>query len=512
MIWHYFPIGMRFPVPDFSEETKRACWKIALRTVFASDAAQTGLYEACEPYDPVVQSPVYICIICYVGIKQSRAAGETLHTLDALMTRLCLNKPLVQANDLESFGPYPILGEIDANGTVCPNEAGAAFIPTETPEPMKPAEGFRILVAPDSVKNVCDAERLSRVIGTAAADRGFRVQRLPIADGGAGTVRSLIAGAGGRYETVSCEDLNGDPAKILVGVIPGPVAVIETEDVIGCSHNTGDIPSIGQRSSRALGLLIKKTLDLGYRKIWIGLGSALSDDLGLGALHVLGVRFTDADGEPVVPCSDTISKITAVDRSELDPRISQTELTLLYAHNDPLIGDGETNAASGLPQDTAAEQNEDGKCRIARLAALLGGDPNAPGSGAAGGLGCALTAIGGRLRKGADAVLDRIGIDTAIREADFVMTGTGCFDVQSIRQGNAPAALIERLSDADRPGCLLVGDPDIDQSILLREYPKLKGVVVCPVGTEPFDGIVHGAFERSVLPMIGKDVANDCKQ
>lgn len=508
MIWHYFPIGMRFPVSDFSEETKRACWKTAFSAVFASDATQTGLYEACESYDPITQSPVYICIVCYVGIKQSRAAGETLHVLDALMTRLCLYKPLVQANDLESFGPYPILGEIDANGTIRPNEAGAPFILTETPVPMQVSKGFRILIAPDSMKDVCDAERLSRVIGTAAADCGLRVQRMPVADGGEGTVRALVAGTNGRYDTVTCEDLNGDRVKMTVGVIPGPVAVIEAADAVGFSRRAAHTPPIERRSSFGVGMLIRKTLDLGYRRIWIGLGGSLTVDLGLGALHALGVRFTDADGEEISPCPETLSAIGKIDRTGLDPRIAQTELTILYDVTAPLLGQDGALSVFGPQKGAEPAQIDAWEHEFARLASVIGGDPHAPGSGAAGGLGFALASIGGRLAKGSDAVLDRIGIGPAIREADFVITGEGSFDKQSIHYEKAPAAVLERLSDADRPGCLFVGRQGIDSSTLLREYPKLKGVAVCPIGDEPFDETIRAAFAKSVLPMIRKDVAN----
>lgn len=492
MIWHYFPIGMRFPVVDFSDETRRACWKIALSAAFASDAAQTGLYEACETYDPVSQSPVYICIICYVGIKQSRAAGETLHSLDALMTRLCLNKPLVQANDLESFGPYPILAEIDSQGTIRPNENGAAFIPTEAPVPMRPSDGFRILIASDSMNGI-HAERVSRVLGTAAADHRLRVRRMPIAAGGEGTVRALIFGCGGRYETVSCEDINGERKQMLIGVLPGSVAVIEAADAAGNSCVTEQTPPVEKRSSFGVGTLIRKTMDLGYRKIWIALGDTATADLGLGALSALGVRFTDSEGNSVVPCPETLPMIKNVDRTELDPRVALTELTLLY-DTDISLND--------------AEQNDRCGCDCSRIASLLCGDPTAPGSGAGGGLGFALASVGGKLHAGTETVLDRIGIGLSIREADFVIVGDDSFDAQSIRSGKAPAAVAERLSDADRPGCLFVRTRGTDPDMLLKDFPKLKGVVTCDGDGESYDASIRGAFDRSMLPMIGKDIAN----
>ena len=455
MIWHYFPIGMRFPVADFSEETRRDCWKIALSAIFASDATRTGLYEACETLDPITQSPVYICIVCYVGIKQSRAAGETLHALDALMTRLCLHQPLVQANTLENFGPYPILAEIDTEGKINPTEAGVPFIPTEPLTPMKRSEGKMILVAPPFGKNSCDAERLSRMIGIEASKRGFRVRRLTVADGGNGTVRALVAGTGGRYDTVTCEDINGESVRMTIGILPEHIAVIESEGAVG-SYEPSEKTSLTERSSAYVGTLIKKTLDLGFRKIWIGLGKSSTDDFGLGALHALGMRFVDTEGETLLLRPETLSKIEDVDRTDLDPRITETELTLLYGEDAPLI-------------DGNAAQEKD----ITHIASLLGTDPAASGSGAAGGLGFALSAIGGKLLPGAQTICDRIGLSDALANADFY-----------------------------------IGGPGSDPKTLMQSYPGLKGVTACPAAEEGCETMIGEMFDRSILPAFGKDVAN----
>lgn len=508
MIWHYFPIGMRFPVADFSEQTKRACWKIALSAIFASDARETGLYEACETFDPGTQGPVYTCIVCYYGVKQSRPAGKTMQSLDALTARLCLHNPLVQANYLEGFGPYPVLAEIDAEGKIHPNENGAAFIPTEPVEPMKPCGGWTLLLAPDSMKGVCDAERLTRIIGTAAADRGFRVCRMPIADGGEGTVRALVAGTKGRYEQVACEDLNGERANMTVGVLPGRIAVIEVADAVGFSRKNEQTPEIGSRSSRGVGLLIRKALDLGYRELWIGLGGSLTVDLGLGALNALGMRFYDAEDAEVEPNPESFEKIVRIDREGLDPRLAQMKITLLYDVAAPLLGADGALQVFGRQKGATDEQIETWEKEFQRLSPLLGGDPNAAGSGAAGGLGFALASIGGTLVCGADRILDKIGLSFALREADFVITGEGSFDAQSVRFKKAPVAVLERLSAAGRPGCLFVGRIGIPAEEILHEYPTLKNAITCPIGEEPYEETVGRSFTESVLPLIGKDVAN----
>ncbi len=507
MIWHYFPIGMRFPVRDFSDETRRACWRIALSAAYASDPCGTGLYEACEAYDPIAQSPVYTCIVCYVGIKQSRAAGKTMHALDGLMTRLCLVDPLVQANYLESFGPYPILAEIDTAGKIVPNEQGAAFLPTEQIEPMQPTSGWTLLLAPDSMRGVCNAETLTRILGTEAAAHGLRVRRMPVADGGEGTVRALIAGIGGRHESVVCEDLNGERVNMTVGVIPGPIAVIEAAEAAGAARIGEQTPPIEKRSSFAVGMLIRKMLDLGYRRIWIGLGDTVTADLGLGALSALGVRFFDRDGAPVAPCPENLAAIERIERSELDPRIALTELTVLCDVNAPLLGTDGALMTFGPQSGASQEQIAAWETEFQRLVPLLGGNPSAQGSGAAGGLGFALASIGGKLVSGADRILERIGFGFAMRDADFVVTGEGCFDAQSIRFRKASVAVLERLCEGERPGCLFIGKTDLDTDALLREHAALRGIVICPCTDEPYADSVTRAFVRTLLPMIGKDVA-----
>ena len=253
MIWHYFPIGMRFPVRDFSDASKRRCWEIALSAIFSSDPCGTGLYEACEAYDPGAGMPVYTCIVCYEGIKQARAAGKRFHALDALSSRLTLHEPFVQANYLESFGPYPLIGSIDGNGAITGSDA-APFLPTGLPEPMTEGHGLSILIAANGPDGT--AETTLRTLGAAAADRGYSVTRTAIADGGAGTVRALVSNRNGRYETVACTDETGERVVETIGILPGGIAVLEAT-----------------RGARQFQTLIRKTLDLGYRNVLLAPGA-----------------------------------------------------------------------------------------------------------------------------------------------------------------------------------------------------------------------------------------------
>ncbi len=284
MIWHYFPIGMRFPVRDFSDESKRRCWEIALSAICSADPRGTGLYEACEAYDPGAGMPVYTCIVCYEDIKQARAAGKRFHALDALTSRLTLHEPFVQANYLESFGPYLPIGSIDDSGAITVTDA-APFLPTDRPEPMIEAHGLSVLIAADGPD--ATAESALRTLGAAVADHGCVVARKAIADGGAGTVRALVSNRNGRYETVAVTDANGERVFETIGILPGGIAVLEA------AHG-----------ARQFGALIQKTIDLGYRNILLALG-----DLDPSEFKML------RDEEP-------------------DPRMSQCTFTVLCADAD----------------------------------------------------------------------------------------------------------------------------------------------------------------------------------
>lgn len=248
MIWHYFPIGFRFPVKDFSAKTKRACWEITVSALTASEGTGVTLYEAQENYDFLTDGPVYTCIACFCGVKQSRAVAKRLYALDALMTELCMQNPFVQANYLESYGPYPILGKLTETGITEITEAGEAFLPKET-RPMRCSNGMRVLIAAEPLCGKLTAERVSKAIGETIVSFGFRVRRIPLANECCGMLRSLTIRRSGRLDHVSICGTDGEKTTVTIGVLPGSEAVIPKTEYF-CD-------------------VLKQVMDLGYRKILI---------------------------------------------------------------------------------------------------------------------------------------------------------------------------------------------------------------------------------------------------
>ena len=290
MVWQYFPVGFRFPARDFSEESKRACWEMTLSALFAADPKGLTLYDAQQPYDIGSDGPVYICIACYYGIKQARANAKVLLAMDGLNVRLCRNVPFMQANALESFGPYPLLGKIEENGTITFTEDGAVVLRGISPKPMTPCSGIRLLVVSDGP----DAEEKTRTLGIAAADRGYRVQRLQISDGSAGFMRALVAERNGRYDTVTLTGADGQRKTEAIGVLPHFVAVLETS-----GKNEAEVEELKQ-----------KTRDLGYRDLCIG--------------------TTPESDLDAVEHAEQMLQMTA---AGFETAAKQADAVLLYAHN-----------------------------------------------------------------------------------------------------------------------------------------------------------------------------------
>lgn len=298
MIWRYFPVGFRFPVPDFTDETKRGCWETALSALTASGGSGATLYDAQEHYDVGTGGSVYLCIACFYGIKQSRAVAKQLYARDRLMSTLCLHRPFLQANDLESFGPYPILGTLKDDGIVETTEAGAAFLP-ERAEPMPINDGMKLLVAAQPNEDGEAAEAFTRAIGDAAANAGFQTVRVPLADGAKGLITSLVTAQNGRYETLRCMNGNGERVSETIGILPGPVAVLT--------------PANDQTD------LLKSTVDAGYRSLLVWENSF---DAPEGCTIA---AFRDAQS------SDTEASERFLDRISFDARVDACEFAVLIA-------------------------------------------------------------------------------------------------------------------------------------------------------------------------------------
>ncbi|MDT3443957.1 glycerate kinase [Pseudofrankia sp. BMG5.37] len=298
---------------------------------------------------------------------------------------------------------------------------------------------LKVVIAPDSFKGSLAADRVAAALadGWLSARPGDEVVRLPIADGGEGTLDVFAAAVpGARRRPVKVTGPDGAPDSRLVDAewlsLPGGTAVVEL------ARGSG-LPLLGARRDPlgahtvGLGQLLAAALDdPATRQIIVTLGGSASTDGGTGALAALGARFLDDASAPLPPGGGALSRLAAVDARGL--RLAPPGGVLCLTDVDaPLCGPHGAAAVFG-PQKGATPDDIrllDGGLR--RLATLLGGEPDAPGAGAAGGTGYGLAASwGARLVPGAATVAEHAGLPAALADADLVITGEGRFDATSM--------------------------------------------------------------------------------
>jgi len=305
---------------------------------------------------------------------------------------------------------------------------------------------MNILIAPDSFKDCLGAlqvaEALSRGILKVNPRAGIRL--LPMADGGEGTVESVIDATGGQM--IKAEVLDPLMRKIssFYGISgDGSTAVIEMAAASGL-----ELLEPGERnpwltSTYGTGELIAHALDQGCRRILLGIGGSSTNDGGTGMARALGVDFLDDEGRKVPEGGGALQGVRQIRMEGLDPRIRETEIQVACDVTNPLTGPEGASYIYG-PQKGADRKMVEGLDKnLVHLAGLiddqLGRDiQGVPGAGAAGGLGGGLMAfLEAGLVKGFDMVAEICGLKEAIIGADLVITGEGKLDSQT-RFGKTP--------------------------------------------------------------------------
>lgn len=299
-----------------------------------------------------------------------------------------------------------------------------------------------VVVALDSFKgSVGSAEAGAAArAGILAALPDARVEVFGVADGGEGTVAAL-AGLG-RGLDVPAVDLLGRPVTARCLLLDDGAAVVESAAVAGLGLLGPPGPASARRASSAgLGVLLDRLLDTTRpHRVLVGLGGTGVTDGGVGLLLALGGRAWDREGRPVPAAGNPLLERPV--RVEL-PEVS-VELVGLADVDAPLLG--ESGAARLFAPQKGADpalvaELEEAMCGWARALAAAGHDvADLPGAGAAGGIGAAVAALGGRVVGGLETVAAATGLADAVADADLVVTGEGSIDAQT-GLGKVPAAL-----------------------------------------------------------------------
>ncbi|WP_432363317.1 glycerate kinase [Sporosarcina sp. UB5] len=361
---------------------------------------------------------------------------------------------------------------------------------------------MKVILAPDSFKGSLTAIEAAEAMAAGVRDVNPDIQTvlLPAADGGEGTMRSLVDATKGKYVSVTVEDPLGRPICATYGILgDGETCAIEIAEASGLMKlkETEKNPYIA--SSYGTGELIVHALDSGYRKFIIGLGGSATNDGGAGILQALGMRLLDKDGNDLPKGGGGLQYISSIDSGKWDKRISQSEFLIASDVKNPFVGSEGASAIFG-PQKGASPSDVDALDRnLRKFADAIEKETgialhSKEGAGAAGGAGGAFQAFfNGEMRQGIDVVLEAIEFEQQMKDADLIITGEGKTDVQTF-SGKTPFGIAKAAHREGKPIILISGAVDEEsRGALAPLFTEVHAIMDEDV---PVEDAIANAFEH----------------
>ncbi len=375
---------------------------------------------------------------------------------------------------------------------------------------------MNIVIAPDSFKGCLSSEAAASAI-----ERGIRralpeagIVKVPMADGGEGTLDSLLASVGGRRIAMTASGPLGDPADAEYAILAGSgAAVVEMAKASGLCLVPEERRDPLRASTYGTGQLIRAALDAGCRDFVLAVGGSATNDGGAGMLQALGLRLLDESGEALAPGvgGGDLARIAAIDDAAWDPRIAESRFVLASDVANPLLGPSGASRVFG-PQKgaspAAVETLERGMTNWADVVARHTGARlhDMPGAGAAGGLaGAFLAFFAASMRRGIDVVLEVSPFREAVRGADLVITGEGRIDSQTA-SGKTPMGVAQEARKAGVPTIAIAGSvgPGIEALYphgIEAVFSLVDGPMTLPEAMERAEPLLERAAERIVRAM-----------
>ncbi len=317
---------------------------------------------------------------------------------------------------------------------------------------------MKFIFAPDSFKGSLSAAAMTEILCRVAQRHfpGCQCVCMPMADGGEGTVEAVVTACGGRYEDAVVTGPDGRRVSARMGYLPSGTAVIEMAAASGLPLMENG-PDPLRASSYGTGELIAHALRQGAGEILLGIGGSATNEGGMGMLRALGARFYDAQDKELSGTGESFLHVARVELSGLMPELKRAGITVICDVTNPLLGEHGATAVYGPQKGVTEKLQAPFEEAMARYAALLG-LADAPGAGAAGGMGAVLaTVLGARLRPGLHTLLELANFDAALQDCDLVITGEGRLDAQSVRFGKAPAGIAQRCAQRGVPTLCITG-------------------------------------------------------
>ncbi len=376
---------------------------------------------------------------------------------------------------------------------------------------------MHIVIATDSFKGTLTAQEVGDAIsqGIQRYNSAFQVTHIPMADGGEGTVQSLVDATGGTLVTATVQDPLLRPVEATYGILsirkpdqpsssnsssninPTKTAVIEMAAASGlpllkeCELN----PCI--TSTYGTGELILHALEKGCRSFIIGIGGSATNDGGMGMLQALGIKFLDKRGVVLPPGGASLAKLHHIDITGLDPRVLESSFLIACDVDNPLCGADGASAVYGPQKGATPEMVELLDRALSHYAEIIERElatsvRNMPGAGAAGGLGAAfLGFLGATFFKGIDLVIELTDLESHVASADLLITGEGKIDGQT-KFGKTPYGVALLAQNRGIPVIALCGIVGYGAKTLLEYgFSEIHGLVTDTI--TPQFAMAHGA-------------------
>jgi glycerate kinase len=323
----------------------------------------------------------------------------------------------------------------------------------------------KIVIAPDSYKGCLSALDVTNAIEGAILEfyPEINVVKVPIADGGEGTVDALVTATNGKLMFSEVLDPLGEKIVAKWGILgDGTSAVIEMASASGLPLIPKEKRNPYITSTFGTGQLIISALDENCKKIVIGIGGSATNDGGVGMAKALGAKFFDSSGKELHDGGYALQKLNKIDISNIDPRIKNTEILVACDVDNPLCGPRGASAVYGPQKGATPEmilELDKALLNFSEIAQKTVGKDvkNIAGAGAAGGLGAGLMFFTeASLMPGVELVLEVTNFNSLVEDADLVITGEGNTDFQTVF-GKAPVGVAKAAKKYNIPVICISG-------------------------------------------------------
>ncbi|MGK0701081.1 glycerate kinase [Priestia flexa] len=333
---------------------------------------------------------------------------------------------------------------------------------------------MKIVIAPDSFK-----ESLSALEVAEAVEKGFKqvlpqanYVKIPMADGGEGTVQSLVDATDGEIILKKVTGPLGEPVEAFFGILgTKKTAVIEMAAASGLHLVPPAKRNPLMTTTKGTGELISAALDYGVNHIIIGIGGSATNDGGAGMAKALGAQLLDAEGNEILDGGGALGNLAFINLATLDSRLQHVKIEVACDVDNPLTGERGASAIFGPQKGATPEMVALLDQNLRHYAAVLERDlgqkiDDVPGAGAAGGLGAGLLAfLQAELKRGVDIVIEATSLLEAVRDADVVITGEGKIDGQTI-YGKTPIGVAKAAKKYGVPVIGIAGNVGADSQVV----------------------------------------------